>query len=83
MEAISYTGFRNNLAKIMESICNNFTRVIITRQNAKPVVVMSLEDYQAIEETVYLVRSPRNAERLVKAIEEVEKGQTLEKELPE
>ena len=83
MDAISYTGFRKNLAKIMEKVCNDFVQIIVTRQNAKPIVVMSLEEYQAIEETAYLVKSPKNAERLAKAIEEVEQGQVVEKDLLE
>lgn len=81
MEAISYTAFRKFLAHKMEEICNNHTGLIVTRQNAQSIVVLSLEDYQAIEETAYLVRSPKNAVRLAQAIVEVEKGLAQEKDL--
>lgn len=83
MEAISYTSFRKYLAKKMEEICNDHIGIIVTRQNAKPVVVLSLEDYQAIEETAYLIKSPKNASRLAQSIDEVEKGLAQEKELLE
>ncbi len=83
MEAISYTSFRKYLAKKMEEICNNHIGLIVTRQNAKSVVVLSLEDYQAMEETAYLVRSPNNAARLAQSIDEVEKGLAQQKELLE
>lgn len=83
MEAISYTAFRNKLAEKMKEICNNHIGLIVTRQNAESVVVLSLEDYHAIEETAYLVKSPQNALRLVQALEEIEKGFAKEKELLE
>ncbi|MGI4752646.1 MAG: type II toxin-antitoxin system Phd/YefM family antitoxin, partial [Janthinobacterium lividum] len=60
MEAISYTKARSNFADIMEKVCADHTSVMITRQKQKPVVIMSLEDYNAIEETLYLLRSPKN-----------------------
>lgn len=72
MEAISYTKARSNFADIMEKVCADHTSVMITRQKQKPVVIMSLEDYNAIEETLYLLRSPKNAQRLKQAISDLE-----------
>ncbi|BBJ32139.1 MULTISPECIES: type II toxin-antitoxin system Phd/YefM family antitoxin [spotted fever group] len=72
MEAISYTKARNNFADIMERVCADHTSVVVTRQKQKPVVIMSLEDYNAMEETLYLLKSPKNAERLKRAINDFE-----------
>lgn len=83
MEAISYTFFRSNLAKKMKEICDNHLGIIVTRKDNESVVVLSLEDYSALEETAYLLRSPKNAKRLLESIEDVEKGNFIEKELIE
>jgi antitoxin YefM len=55
--------------------------VIITKKGTEAVVMMSLEDYEAMEETAYLVRSPRNAKRLLESIEQLEKGEGRERDL--
>jgi len=81
MEAISYTAVRANLSKTMEKVCADHAPVIITRKNEAAVVMMSLEDYQAMEETTYLLRSPANARHLLASIAELEAGNGLEKEL--
>ncbi len=83
MDAISYTAVRANLSKTMEKVCIDHAPVIITRKNEAPVVMMSLEDYQAMEETTYLLRSPANARHLLASIAELEAGNWLEKELIE
>lgn len=59
MDVITYTQARKNFTHVMNEVCENHTPIIITRQSAKPVVMMSLEDYSAIEETLYLLRSPK------------------------
>ena len=74
MEAISYSSVREKLAETMERVCDQHEPIIITRQNSCSVVMMSLEDYNAIEETAYLLRSPANAENLRKSIPQYEKG---------
>jgi len=81
MEAISYTNARRNLAKTMEKVCNDHDPVIITRRNENSVVMMSLEDFQALEETAYLLRSPKNARRLLESIAQLESGDGTEREL--
>ncbi|MCY4362991.1 MAG: type II toxin-antitoxin system prevent-host-death family antitoxin [Gammaproteobacteria bacterium] len=83
MDAISYTVARANLAKTMEKVCNDHTPIIITRKRESAVVMLSLDDYQALEETAYLLRAPANARRLLEAIAELEAGKGKERELIE
>jgi len=81
MDAISYTAARANLARTMEKVCDDHAPVIITRKSETPVVMMSLEDFEAMEETTYLLRSPANARNLLESIAELESGQGIEKKL--
>ena len=83
MEAISYTHARSNLAKTMEKVCDDHAPVIITRKSARAVVMISLEEYEALEETAYLLRSPKNARRLLESIAEIESGGGTERNLIE
>ena len=83
MDTITYTSARGNLAKTMKKVCDDHSPVVITRKAAQPVVMMSLEDYQALEETAYLLRSPKNARRLLESVAELEAGKGQEKELVE
>lgn len=81
MDAINYTTARKNFAKTMDKVCEDHEPVIITRENAQPVVMMSLEDYNAIEETGYLLSRPANAKRLRKSIQQYEQGKTVKKNI--
>jgi len=81
MDAISYTKARSNLAKTMEKVCDDHDPVIITRRNESSVVMMSLDDFQALEETAYLLRSPKNARRLLESITQLESGGGTERKL--
>lgn len=83
MDAITYTHARANLAGTMDRVCNDHEPVIITRNGEQSVVILSLEDFQALEETAYLLRSPANAKRLFKSIEQLEAGQGQERDLAE
>ena len=83
MDAISYSAARNNLAKTMEKVCEDHAPVIITRKQASAVVMMSLADYEALQETAYLLRSPENARRLLESIVELERGGGRIRELAE
>jgi len=83
MDAISYTAVRANLSKTMEQVCNDHAPIIITRKRESPVVMLSLEDYQAMEETTYLLRSPANARNLLESISALEEGKGIEQELIE
>ena len=79
MDTISYTNARNNLAKTMDKVNEDHAPVIITRQNGTSAVLISLDDFNAYEETAYLLHSPANAARLIKAMQDVEQGRTHEK----
>ena len=81
MEVITYTAARQNLAKTMEKVCRDHSPVVVTRKTSNSVVIMSLEDYEALEETAYLLRSPKNTRRLIESIAQLEKGQGTEREL--
>lgn len=81
MNAIPYTHARNHLAEIMERVCEDHAPVIITRKSQGSVVMMSLEDYQALEDTAYLLRSPKNARHLLESIDELTAGGGTEREL--
>lgn len=74
MDAIPYTQARKNLTKIINQVCEDHAPVIITHSSESPVVMMSLEDYNSIEETLYLLRSPKNAQRLYKALADIKEG---------
>jgi len=67
----------------MEKVCDDHDPVIITRKNERSVVMISLEDYQALEETAYLLRSPKNARRLLESIAELEAGRGTARKLLE
>ena len=81
MKAMTYTAARQNLAKTMENVCRDHAPVIITRKTTDSVVIMSLEDYEALEETAYLLRSPKNTRRLIDSIVQLEEGKGTEKGL--
>ena len=74
MDAISYTAARANLAKTMDRVTENHEAVIITRQTGQAVVMMSLEDFNAWQETTYLMRGPANAKRLIESVEQARAG---------
>jgi antitoxin YefM len=84
MRTTSYSEFRRNLAATLDSVIDDHTPLIITRDRGKPAaVLMSLEDYASLEETRYLLRSPANAERLIASIEELDQGTGTERTLSE
>ena len=83
MNTITYTSARSNLAQTMDKVCDDHAPVIITRKAAKPVVMMSLDDYEALEETAYLLRSPKNARRLLESIVQLEADKGTERDLAE
>jgi antitoxin YefM len=83
MDAISYTAARANLAGTMDRVCEDHEPVIITRNGQQSVVMISLEDFKALEETAYLLRSPKNARRLMESIAELENGKGKERRLIE
>ena len=80
MKAITYSHTRQHLAEIMNKVTDDRTPILITRQTGQPVVMMSLQDFNALEETANLMRSPKNAKRLMESIEQlaVQGGTTKE-----
>lgn len=83
MDAITYTAARASLADTMDRVCDDHEPIIITRNGQQAVVMISLDDYNALEETAYLLRSPKNARRLLEAIAELEEGKGKERRLAE
>ena len=83
MKALSYTALRNTLAKTMKKICEDHEPIVITRKSEGAVVMLSLEDYESLEETAYLLRSPKNVRRLLESISQLEEGKGIEKDLGE
>lgn len=74
MNAITYTAARENLASTMDQVCADHDPVIITRNRDQAVVMMSLEDYESLQETAYLLRAPANARRLLESVAELNAG---------
>lgn len=83
MKAITYSSARENLAETIHRVCEDHAPVLITRRRDQAVVMMALDDYESLEETAYLVRSPRNARRLREAIAQLRAGKGTERVLPE
>jgi antitoxin YefM len=81
MDAIPYTTAAQNLAQTMDRVCDEHEAIIVTRDTQKSVVIISLDDYQSLEATAFLLRSPKNAERLLASIAELEAGNGTEREL--
>lgn len=83
MKTMSYSESRARYAEVLDSVIDDREEVVITRAGRDPVVMVSLEDYQALKETAYLLRSPENARRLLASIERLESGQGSQHELAE
>jgi len=74
MTSITYTAVRETLAATMDRVCRDREPILITRNRDQAVVMLSLEEYQALEETAHLLRAPANARRLVSAMAGLEGG---------
>lgn len=74
MDTITYSDARSKLASTMKKVCESHEPVVITRQREESVVMLSLEDFKAMEETAYLLRVPNNAKRLLESVAELERG---------
>ena len=83
METMNYSTAREKLAATIKKVCDDHEPVIITRKRENAVVMISLEDYKSLEETAYLLRSPKSARRLLESIAELEQGGGKERELAE
>ena len=83
MDAITYSAARAKLADTMDRVCGDHEPIIITRNGQQAVVMMALDDFKALEETSYLLRSPKNAQRLLEGIAALESGKGKERNLAE
>lgn len=81
MDAMTYSTARANLASVMDRVCEDHEPLIITRNGEQSVVMLSLDDYKALEETAYLLRTPANARRLLASVAQLNAGQAVEREL--
>ncbi|WP_296283513.1 type II toxin-antitoxin system Phd/YefM family antitoxin [uncultured Acinetobacter sp.] len=83
MKVITYSYLRKNLANVLDGVIDDHSPVLVTRQNKQTAVLISLDDFNAYEETVYLLKSPANAKRLRDSIAQLEAGKTMSHELIE
>ena len=74
MNAITYSSARASLASVMDHVCNDHEPVIVTRNGDQSVVMLSLDDFKALEETAYLLRNPANARKLLNSIDQLNGG---------
>lgn len=81
MDVLTYTDARANLKRVMDRVVEDRTQVVVTRQKSEAVVMMSLADWNAMEETMHLLSTPSNASRLRESIEQLEAGHGKEREL--
>ena len=83
MTHVSYSELRANLAGFMDEVCNTHPPLLVTRQNAHSVVMVSEDDYEGLMETVHLLRSPANATRLLESIAQANTGALTEHDVVE
>ncbi len=84
MGHVSYTDLRQNLARYMDQAVDDRTPIVVTRQGGKGnVVILSEEEFEGWQETVYLLSNPANARRLLDSIRAADAGLTTERELIE
>lgn len=83
MDVITYSDARANLKAVMDRVVDDRTQVVITRQKSEAVVLVSLEDWNAVEETMHLLSTPTNAERLRSSIRQLEAANGAQRDLVE
>jgi antitoxin YefM len=81
MQAVFYSKARNNLREIINRVCDDFDEYIITTKDEKSAVIMSYEEYSSMKETMYLLSSKNNRERLNEAVEQIENLQFVKKDI--
>jgi len=83
MEAVLYSQARNNLRSMIDKVCLDFSEFIISTKDNKSAVLLSYDEYKGLKETLYLLSSRENRERLLDAVDEIEKGNFTKRELLE
>lgn len=81
MKSITYTAARENLASTINRVCEDQAPVVITRNRDQAVVMLSLAEYESLQETAYLLRTPANAKRLLKAVDALKRGKGIKRKL--
>lgn len=81
MKVVNYSEFRSNLAENLNAVNDDGDTVVVSRSKGKTVVVMSLEEYNSINETLYLNSSPANRKRLEQAVKNMEQGKFIKRKL--
>ena len=81
MRTMSYSQSRAHYAEVLDAVVDDREEIVIMRAGKEPVVIVSLDDYQSMKETAYLMRSPENARRLRESIDRLERGEGVEHEL--
>ncbi len=74
MDALTFSYARSKLAEVMRQVNEDHAPVMVTTQRGKPVVMMSLDDYNSLEETAYLLRDPKRARRLMDSVDRLRAG---------
>lgn len=83
MDAVNYSSLRQNLKKYLDSVFNDHEPLIVTRKNDENVVILSVDDFNALNETQYLLSTKNNAEHLQNSLSQLRSGKGLIKELIE
>lgn len=83
MEITTYSNFRQNLKAFLDKVFDSKSPVFVTRSNGEDVVVLSKDEYEGMQETLHLLSSPKNAQRLMESIDEFNKSGGQEKDLLE
>lgn len=83
MNVLTLEDARENLDEVLQRVVDDHVPVAIARRKAEAVVIVSLSDWQARDETAYLLSSPRNAERLLEGIRQLDAGEGIERDLIE
>lgn len=83
MSVMTYTDARANFKKVMDRAINDHEEIVVTRRKGEAVVVVSLEDWSSINETLHLLSTPANAVALRRSIAELDEGRGEEKDLIE
>jgi antitoxin YefM len=78
MSHVSYTELRAKLATYMDKVCDSHDALVVTRQNARSVVMISEDEYEGMLETLHLLRSPANAADLLRSMADLDEGKGIE-----
>ncbi len=81
MDVLTYSDARANLKGVMDRVVDDRTHVVVTRQKSEAIVMVSLSDWNAMEETMHLLSTPTNAERLRSSIRQLAEGRGSERKL--